>query len=111
MRRDLSSQSLETERLGERRRHLEEALERANGQISNFEHWSEGVHDELRQVASELREDQVASDMERQQLQARAAELERQCYPPTFQSPARAAAWSVAVNSSSTVPWCRKAPS
>lgn len=77
LRRDLSHYRIEAERLGEHRWHLEEALERATGQINSFEHWSEGVHDELREVAAELHEDRLAGDLERQGLQERIAELER----------------------------------
>lgn len=77
LRCDLTSHLLRSDELGERRLHLEEGVERANGQISSFEHWSEGVHEELRQVASELHEDRLAGEMEKQSLQARAVALER----------------------------------
>jgi len=76
LRRELASRASDRAQMGERQRYLEEALERASGQIANFEHWSDCVHEELRQVASELHEDQLAGDLERQRLQARIAELE-----------------------------------
>lgn len=68
----------EEEALGDRCARAEEALAVAEGRIQSYEEWSQGVHDELRQVAQELREDQEVHAEESLRLEARAAELEAQ---------------------------------
>jgi len=76
LRLDLNARHLERDRLTEHGRFLDEALVRTKYQIENYEHWSEGIHAELRLAGSELREDQVMDERERMRLEARAAELE-----------------------------------
>jgi len=58
-------------------RRLEGGLQHAETTVRMYQEWSLGVHDELLQVASELREDERARAQESKTLQERAADLER----------------------------------
>lgn len=80
VRSDLAAHLAEedAEALGDRCARAEEGLIMAEGRIQSYEEWSQGVHDELRQVAQELREDQEVHTEESLRLEARAAELEAQ---------------------------------
>lgn len=77
LQQQLSTQESEGARLEQRRWHTEDALRQAEVHICNFEDWSQGVHDELREVATELQADQRAAEEERRRLEVRAADLER----------------------------------
>jgi len=56
--------------------HYGKVMEEQAAQICKYEDWSQGVHQELRQVASELQADRAAGAKERQLLLERVAHLE-----------------------------------
>eukprot|EP00927_Polykrikos_kofoidii_P020782 TRINITY_DN19905_c1_g1_i1.p1 TRINITY_DN19905_c1_g1~~TRINITY_DN19905_c1_g1_i1.p1 ORF type:complete len:359 (-),score=66.48 TRINITY_DN19905_c1_g1_i1:228-1304(-) len=81
LKKDLAARRSERQSLQQRCHGLEEALRRAMQQISAYEDWSRGIHNELREVAVELQADRAVDERELQRLRDRAADLE--CYTGT----------------------------